>query len=601
MSLQVWLPLTSDLHNQGLSDYSISMFRGSETYNNSGKLGKCFYANGVNTIKIYNIIPDFYNYTSYSISAWFYIEARNTSHSGSAIISAGNWNSQVINLAVSDWSSDHYTLLRVSGTSWGKYYSYNFNLNTWYHVVVSSDGTKTYAYVNGTLVGDTMAGFLPTSIEGSDIAIGGATYYAGMQFFGRINDVRIYDECLSQKQIKLLSQGLVAHYALNGLGGGCNNLVPNQGSYGSESTAYTYTSASKDGYKWLTGSHFIVEPSTTYTISICCDGNLASSHNTSGTDPALKAFTIFLYLCNNDTTKNYNNGQYDTAVNLNSSNYNHQQIGNRHIWNYTTTSKQTHMSVRINNYSNGTDSLTIKYWQIKVEKGEKATSWLPNSSDPIYTALGYDDTTIYDCSGYNHHGSTLGTLTTSSDTARYSSSTVFDGSSSGVLLENFALASVINNDATLSFWIKPNGENGARSVYFSSYSLTSWSLEKTTGNVIRSYWNGSPDESCSGASISDGVWQHVCVTKKGTNEIKVYINGELKWTSTATHTTLNNLPTTYRLGRDTRTGATCYAGSMSDFRIYATSLSADDVLELYHTGASIDKNGNMYAYELKES
>jgi len=224
MALQVWLPLNGNLDNQGVKDYSLSIARGAEVYDNNGKIGKCFYANGVNTISIENIIPDVYNYTGYSLCAWFCIETQNTVHTGSAIISAGNWNQQVLNLAVGGFNTDHYSGLYVSGTSWGHRYSYNFYLNTWYHVVVCSDGVKTYAYVNGQLVGNTEPGFLPTNILGNNIYIGGATYYSGMQFFGRINDVRIYDHCLSPKEVSEIAKGLVLHYKLDDIPQ--QNLLP---------------------------------------------------------------------------------------------------------------------------------------------------------------------------------------------------------------------------------------------------------------------------------------------------------------------------------------------------------------------------------------
>ena len=143
------------------------------------------------------------------------------------------------------------------------------------------------------------------------------------------------------------------------------------------------------------------------------------------------------------------------------------------------------------------------------------------------------------------------------------------------------ISDIINNAVTYSFWIKPNGENGARSVYFGSYNGNSWSIEKTTGNVLRLWWQGSPDETCTGATILDGSWQHVAVVKNGTNSVKVYINGILKWTSTAAHSAVT-FPTTYRIGRDTRSGdGTPYKGLMSDFRIYATALSDADIAEIY--------------------
>ena len=139
MSLKVWLPLNGSLENKGCKDYSLTMHRGNLVYHNDGKIGKCFYANGINTLQIQNIIPDFYNINGYSLCVWFYIESNNTSHSGSAIISAGDWNHEVLNLALSDWSTDHYTRLRISGTSWSRTYTYNFVKNKWYHVVVCSD------------------------------------------------------------------------------------------------------------------------------------------------------------------------------------------------------------------------------------------------------------------------------------------------------------------------------------------------------------------------------------------------------------------------------------------------------------------------------
>lgn len=254
----------------------------------------------------------------------------------------------------------------------------------------------------------------------------------------------------------------------------------------------------------------------------------------------------------------------------------------------------------INRTSSGLTDLTIR--NIKVEHGSIPTPWIPNQADALYSQMGIDNNIVYDCSGYCNNGETMtDTITYSSDTPRYNISTHFNGTYDGIIIKNLQLSNIINTEITYSFWVKPENESGGRSVYFGSYSGSSWSIEKVSSGALRLYWNGSPDEFFNNCTITDDVWQHICITKSGTNDVKIYKNGVQVANSTKTHSELN-FPTTYRIGRDVRNNdGTPYRGLMSDFRIYATALSADDILELYQTGASLSNNGTLLGYEYVET
>ena len=569
MSLQVWLPLNGDLHNQGLKKYNLSMFRGSEIYNNNGKIGKCFYANGVNTIKILNIISDFYNYTEYSLCAWFYIEARNTSHTGCGIISGGNWNSQVLNLGLSDWSTDHYTRLRISGTSWARTYTYNFALNTWYHVVVSSDNSKTYAYVNGELIGDSQASFLPTSIEGNDICIGGATYYAGMQFFGRINDVRIYDHCLSAKEVKKLSQGLILHYKLNDYPTLCKtDLMTWTKESGVTSTLQSDGSVkidctAKTSSRW--GIYCDIQnclPNTTYTFQIECKvANSSKPFQLSvGCNPVPSGTSQFGI--NRKTMNNTNDFVIYTAS--------------------VTTNADT---TWIRFYLATTCSTTNTDQQYAFVKNVNMT-------------LGPVNTIIYDTSGYDNNGHFINN-TTISNTPKYNTCTSLIGekvdSSSNTLVGAQYLYGILPLTTplalTVAWWAKINayGRGGIFETtsstdipFGSDYTTTAIANWDTTFRIF----NGSSNINFFNNFSRDDVWHFRTIIFNGANAY-YYEDGVLKQSGALSGT----LPTItgFRMGLGRAGGVyRQIKQQVSDLRVYAIALSADDVLELYKTSKIVN-------------
>ena len=81
-------------------------------------------------------------------------------------------------------------------------------------------------------------------------------------------------------------------------------------------------------------------------------------------------------------------------------------------------------------------------------------------------------------------------------------------------------------------------------------------------------------------------WYMVTMVSDRTNEY-YYVNGDLKKTITAKTMPSGN----YFIGAWNVYTSQNYKGLMSDFRIYATALSASDILELYHTPASITNSG----------
>lgn len=98
--------------------------------------------------------------------------------------------------------------------------------------------------------------------------------------------------------------------------------------------------------------------------------------------------------------------------------------------------------------------------------------------------------------------------------------------------------------------------------------------------------------------LEHNTWYHCCFTfNKGVS--KWYINGEeqILATNTLNISTLNM--ENFQIGDiDQSSTNESTAPLISDFRIYVTALTEEDVKELYQTTMTIDNNNNLYAREL---
>lgn len=219
MSLQVWLPLNGDLHNQGIKN--VDIVNNEAIINDSGKIGKCYSFNGSNSyIKLsqYN----FYN-QKYTVSAWVYT----TSSTQTQTICC---NRTSVGNGFSIFLQDEK--LRIDpggkGLRWGT--NYIFPINTWFHLTVVYDGSAVSYYINGEFKQKRVLS-IDSSYWDNTTSIGafqasGSNY--GNYLIGKLNDLRIYNNTLSQQQIKEISKGLILHYPLNRNGWGLpSNLLKN--------------------------------------------------------------------------------------------------------------------------------------------------------------------------------------------------------------------------------------------------------------------------------------------------------------------------------------------------------------------------------------
>ena len=131
---------------------------------------------------------------------------------------------------------------------------------------------------------------------------------------------------------------------------------------------YVKTSTNADGYSVFNNTYFECKPGTSYVFSLYQKGgNLASEHLGNEGE-----WSAWIYLCNEGNEEKAARGSYDTPQVFLVNNFNHTQIGNRHIWYYTTDASRRYMCLRLNNYYTASNT----FWGVKIEESSVVTPWI---------------------------------------------------------------------------------------------------------------------------------------------------------------------------------------------------------------------------------
>lgn len=624
MSLQVWLPFVRDTNNQGVSSIAPNITSTYGSITSNGKLGDCFHTTSTGDIDTGYSVD--LTKTSVSLCGWFKFNKAEIQ----AVVSTKTYTTSAVNATANLIGNNSYGGIGICFTTNNLYAdskvlsalnifgalrttspASNYTTTTrtitfdeWIHicVVYDKDALKLFSYFNGQLYATTnITAFTEAVVR--DIYINYAHIYAGNGPACAIpyycNDLRVYDHALSAKEIKELSKGLVAHYTLGGRG--CDNILTNSTGYNGTTdwSGLISVATENDSPYFITKRTDTTSTSRTF-ITHSTITSLVSSW------VAGDKFTISgYYRVPSSETYQVNANLFIRWVlsNGNNSDTNFYTPNTSAVIKDKWVRFETTLAVPAN-YEGGTanfylsafsQGLSTVHWKyIKLEKGSKATPWMPNSSDTEYNAMGYNDTTVYDSSGYIHNGSILGALTSSSDSARYSVSIKFSNNSHiyfTVPTTGYA------NSYTFAWWGNTSNYTGHMMWGFSDGNRLNLFMANSGNNFYLNTGDGANNPfGTVKPSVYRNAWHHFVITGDGSVS-KLYIDGEYKADAT-TYRALTG--TTIYMNGWNNSATYNFDGSLSDFRIYATCLSADDIKELYQVGASIDRSGNMYAYELTE-
>ncbi len=483
-----------------------------------------------------------------------------------------------------------------SGFQWTT--GYLFPLNEWVHVVITKTSTEKKLFINGTLFSSTdivptvplnIANIYTIGVSNSD---GGGI---GNYLSGNIDDYRIYDHALSEKEVKELSKAKILHYTFDEFQEPTENLAPYSdysnrtysspyvaSSWGGDSATVTYYQ--DGGYNNL--------PYKKMTKTSGGDGGSHLDDNTYFTIEDNTTYTISVYMKASRKVTNLNG--YATCINKQSSNSYRVGINpnldtewQRFYWTYTSGVGHAGNDYMSRHIIYIDDNLPVDiYWcGFMVEKKDHATPFTSSTRAGL----------VIDKSGYDNHAE-LELATTpqwTEDSKIGSGAYKFNGTNN--LTTNQLFFDNVNQEWTASGWCKL--ENNTVAQIFNNFNSGNRIIHSSLKALLYANSGANDHYVYSLSSMPLGEWFHIAFVYRTSDlTCKIYLNGNLD--ASSYNYSSSDLPSGFSSSTIFGQGV---IGLMDDVRIYATALSADDIKELYQTRASIDNKGNLFVNNINQT
>lgn len=472
----------------------------------------------------------------------------------------------------------------------------------WTHICYSYKKGAINIYINGVLRKTTELTMNNSSYSAETPVIWN---YTGR----RLQDVRVYDHALSQKEVAELAKGLIIHYTLdNPYTTGVLNFYSGANAQGdSSSSSFTKTKlVGEDGYNFKltrTGTGGNSWPNITFPGISRTNFTAGKKYTWSAKVRCHKWTSGSFDLRNSIASNDYTNGsvqvcstaladgqwhQYSRTITLTEG----MKIGSTfyylttEAYNASTETSKAYMSPRVEFYSSNQNTEGTVY---DMDFDIKEVQLIESDSFPGWVDNTMASNTVRDNTGRGNDATCSGSVTTEGGSPRNTRAFKFISGAGACLWPVPDPIKSTTTEFTISVWFKTTTVSGNQCI---------WNGRTTTGAAVGIFLKDrgirvDDSNQTTSATISANTWYHLAVTwKSGGNKV-IYLNGEQK-TSVAAGT-LSKSNTKASIGRsssgDVLSSDNYFSGQMSDFRIYATALTSEQIKELYNAPISVADTG----------